>query len=271
MNRAARHVLLVLVCLVFGYPLIWMVLGAFKTQQTFFSDLWGLPQHWNWSNFSDAWSTGHIGRYLLNSIIVTGVSVLLVLGLGYPLAYAIARMRFRGNRLLLGLFAITLFVPIQLLLIPIYELEGQLGIVDTYWALILPYSAGALPFAVIFASTYLRSIPRELEEAAMLDGAHQGRILTQIMMPLSRPALATVVIFTFLNVWNEFVIALTVTQSDSVRTLPVGLLNFSQQFGITDYPQLFGALTMSALPIIAVFLLCQRQFIQGLVAGAVKL
>jgi raffinose/stachyose/melibiose transport system permease protein len=204
-------------------------------------------------------------------VVVTGSSVGLVLVLGYPLAYALARMRFPGNRAVLGIFAVTLFVPIQLLLIPIYELELQLGIVNTYWALILPYAAGALPFAVIFAATYLRSIPMELEEQAQIDGAGRGRILWRIMIPLSRPALATVVVFTFLNVWNEFVIALTVSQSDSVRTLPVGLLNFSQQFGTTNYPQLFAALTLSAAPVIGVFLLCQRQFIQGLVAGAVKL
>jgi raffinose/stachyose/melibiose transport system permease protein len=265
------HVALILICVIFAYPLVWMVLGAFKTQATFYSDLWGLPDHWVWSNFSTAWSVGHIGRYLLNSVVVTGSSVGLVLVLGYPLAYALARMRFPGNRAVLGIFAVTLFVPIQLLLIPIYELELQLGIVNTYWALILPYAAGALPFAVIFAATYLRSIPMELEEQAQIDGAGRGRILWRIMIPLSRPALATVVVFTFLNVWNEFVIALTVSQSDSVRTLPVGLLNFSQQFGTTNYPQLFAALTLSAAPVIGVFLLCQRQFIQGLVAGAVKL
>jgi raffinose/stachyose/melibiose transport system permease protein len=270
-RRPLVHVALVLVCVVFAYPLVWMVLGAFKTQGTFYSDLWGLPDSWHWSNFATAWTVGHIGRYLLNSVVVTGLSVLLVLLLGYPLAYALARMRFPGNRAVLGLFAVTLFVPIQLLLIPIYELELQLGIVNTYWALILPYAAGALPFAVIFASTYLRSIPMELEEQAEIDGASRGRILLRIMVPLSRPALATVVVFTFLNVWNEFVIALTVSQSDSVRTLPVGLLNFSQQFGTTNYPELFAALTLSAAPVIGVFLLCQRQFIQGLMAGAVKL
>jgi ABC-type glycerol-3-phosphate transport system permease component len=265
------HVALILICVVFAYPLVWMVLGAFKTQGTFYSDLWGLPDSWHWSNFSTAWSVGHIGRYLLNSVVVTGLSVILVLLLGYPLAYALARMRFPGNRAVLGLFAVTLFVPIQLLLIPIYELELNLNIVNTYWALILPYAAGALPFAVIFASTYLRSIPIELEEQAEIDGASRGRILVRIIVPLSRPALATVVVFTFLNVWNEFVIALTVSQSDSVRTLPVGLLNFSQQFGTTNYPELFAALTLSAAPVIGVFLLCQRQFIQGLVAGAVKI
>lgn len=171
---------------------------------------------------------------------------------------------------MLGLFAVTLFVPLQLLIIPLYELEDQLDIINTYLALILPYSAGALPFAVIFATTFLRTIPRDLDEAAKLDGCNLGQTFFRVITPLSRPAIATVVIMTFLNVWNEFVIALTMTQSDSVRTMPVGLLNFSQQFGQTDYPQLFAALTAATIPIFAVFVLTQKNFVRGLVDGAVK-
>lgn len=267
----ATHIGLIFVSVIFAYPLLWMVLGAFKTQGTFYTNLWGLPDQWQWSNFSDAWTVGRMGRYLLNSVIVSVSSVALVLILSYPMSYAIARLKFRGHSIVLGLFAITLFVPAQLLLVPLYALETQLGIVDTYWALILPYTASGLPFAVIFASTYLRTIPKELEEAAVIDGCNPGQVLLRIMLPISRPAFATLIVFTFLNVWNEFIIALTVTQSDTVRTLPVGLLNFSQQFGTTNYPELFAALTLSALPVTVVFLLCQRQFVRGLVAGAVKL
>lgn len=212
-----------------------------------------------------------MGRYLLNSVVVSVASVSLVLILSYPIAYAIARLKFRGNGVVLAVFAITLFIPGQLLIVPHFTLESDLGIINTYWALILPYVASGLPFAIIFATTYLRTIPIELEEAAIIDGCNPGQVLIKIMQPISRPAFATVIVFTFLNVWNEFVLALTVTQSDTVRTLPVGLLNFSQQFGTTNYPELFASLTLSAIPVVAVFLLCQRQFVRGLVAGAVKL
>ena len=265
------HAALIVISVVFAYPLVWMVLGAFKTQGSFYTNLWGLPTHWQWSNFSAAWTVGRMGRYLLNSVIVSVVSVGLVLFLSYPLAYAIARLKFIGHNVVLAMFAVTLFIPGQLLIVPLFALEADLGIIDTYWALILPYVASGLPFAVVFATTYLRTIPLELEEAAIIDGCNPGQVLVRIMLPISRPAFATLVVFTFLNVWNEFVLALTVTQSDSVRTLPVGLLNFSQQFGTTNYPQLFASLTLSAIPVVAVFLACQRQFVRGLIAGAVKL
>ncbi|MFE3261080.1 carbohydrate ABC transporter permease [Nocardia sp. NPDC059091] len=265
-----RAVVLILVCVLFAYPLIWMALGAFKTQSTFFANLWGLPSTWDFQNFIDAWSVGNIGRYLLNSIVVTGSSVLLVLVLSLPLSFALARTLFTGGKVIFGLFIITLFMPLQLLIIPMYELEANLGIINTYWGLILPYAAGALPFSVVFATSFFQGLPAELDEAARLDGCNIGQIFVQIFLPLSRPVIATIVILTFLNTWNEFILALTLTQSDSVRTIPVGLLNFSQQMGQTNYPQLFAALTMATIPIFVVFLLTQKQFISGLVEGAVK-
>ncbi|WP_328400410.1 carbohydrate ABC transporter permease [Nocardia sp. NBC_00403] len=265
-----RAVALILLCALFVYPLVWMVLGAFKTQSTFFANLWGLPSNWDFQNFFDAWSVGNIGRYLLNSVIVTGFSVLLVLVLSLPLSFALARTRFIGGKVIFGLFIITLFMPLQLLIIPMYELEANLGIINTYWGLILPYAAGALPFSVVFATSFFQGLPAELDEAARLDGCNLGQIFVWICLPLSRPAIATIVILTFLNTWNEFILALTLTQSDSVRTIPVGLLNFSQQMGQTNYPQLFAALTMATTPIFVVFLLTQKQFISGLVEGAVK-
>ncbi|MEV6432442.1 carbohydrate ABC transporter permease [Nocardia sp. NPDC051463] len=265
-----RAVALILLCVLFAYPLVWMALGAFKTQSTFFANLWGLPSTWDFQNFIDAWSVGNIGRYLLNSVVVTGSSVLLVLVLSLPLSFALARTRFIGGKVIFGLFIITLFMPLQMLIIPIYELEANLGIINTYWGLILPYAAGALPFSVAFATSFFQGLPAELDEAARLDGCNSGQIFVQICLPLSRPAIATIVVLTFLNTWNEFILALTLTQSDSVRTIPVGLLNFSQQMGQTNYPQLFAALTMATIPIFVVFLLTQKQFISGLVEGAVK-
>lgn len=265
-----RIVILAIICVIFAYPLVWMVLGAFKTQQTFFSNLWALPAAWNFDNFIQAWSVGNIGQYIVNSMVVSVSSVALVLVLSLPMSFALARVKFRGSRVVFGLFLITLFVPLQLLIIPLYELEANLGIINTYWALILPYAAGALPFAVVFATSFFRSLPMELDEAARLDGCNLGQTFVRVCLPLARPAVATVVILSFLNVWNEFIVALTLTQSDSVRTIPVGLLNFSQQMGQTNYPQLFAALTMATIPILVVFLLTQKQFISGLVEGAVK-
>lgn len=259
-----------LACIVSLYPLVWMIFGSLKSGSNFYTNLWGPPAHPAWHNYAAAWSQGDIGRYFFNSIFVTLATIVLVSVLGYLLAFGVARLRFRGSGVVIGVMAITLFVPIQLLLIPLYVLEVHIHLVDTRWALILPYTAGSLPFAALFLTAYLRSIPNEVEEAAMVDGCNRLRVLWHIILPLSRPAFATVVIFTFLNAWNEFLLALTLVQNNALRTLPVGLLNFSQSTGQTNYSDVFAALTVAVIPIIAVFVVFQRQFIEGLTAGAVN-
>lgn len=269
-RRAATYVLVLAVCAPFALPLLWMVVGAGKSSREFFDSLWGLPESYRWQTYVDAWTVGGIGGYTVNSVVVTAATLVGVVCLGFPLAYAIARLRFPGHRFVLGLFAASLFIPVQVFVISLFDLETSLGIVDTHAAMVLPYVASNLPFTVLFLTAFLRAVPLEIEEAAVLDGAGRFSIMVRIMVPLARPAFATVVVFTFLSVWNEFLIALTVTQSEDVRTLPVGLLTFSQQFGQTDYPQLFAALTLSAVPILVVFLLAQRQFMRGLTSGAVK-
>ncbi len=265
------HVILIGVALVFGYPLLWMVFGAGKRMADFFDDLWWVRLPYHWANFSDAWTTGSMGRFLLNSVIVTVASIGLNLVLVYPLAFAIARIRFPGHRVVHMIFAMCLFVPIQLMVIPLFSMSNAMGILDTYWALILPYTATTMPFSVVFVTAFLRSIPREIEEAATLDGASRVRIMLRIMVPLSAPAFATSVVFGFLHVWNEFLMALTLTRSPEVRTMPLGLLTFMQQQDQPDYARIFAALSISVIPVFAVFLACQRQFLGGLMAGAGKL
>ena len=270
-RRAGTHLLLLAVAVVFGYPLLWMLFGAGKTMSSFFDNLWWITTPYRWSNYLDVWTSGSIGRYLLNSVIVTSASIALNLALVYPLAFALARIRFLGHRVVHAIFAVCLFVPIQLMIIPLYSLESDLGLLDTYWGMILPYAATQMPFSVVFVTSYLRTIPRELEEAAALDGASRLRVLTTIMVPLSMPAFATAVIFGFLHVWNEFLVALTVTHSEGVRTIPLGLLTYMQQQGQPDYAKLFAALAISVVPILAVFVTFQRRFLSGLMAGATKL
>lgn len=271
LRRAGTHLLLLAAAIVFGYPMLWMLFGAGKTMGTFFSDLWWISTPYRWSNYAEVWTSGSIGRYLLNSVIVTSASIAVNLALVYPLAFALARIRFLGHRLVHAAFAVCLFVPIQLMIIPLYSLENDLGLLDTYWGLILPYAATQMPFSVVFVTSYLRTIPRELEEAATLDGCSRLRILTTMMVPLSMPAFATAVIFGFLHVWNEFLVALTVTHSPEVRTVPLGLLNFMQQQDQPDFAKIFAALAISVVPILAVFLTFQRKFLSGLTAGATKL
>jgi len=270
-GRFALYLALALSALIFGYPLLWMLIGAGKSMSDFFADLWWFVPPYRWSNFTEAWSAGSIGRYLANSVFVTAASIVLNLLVVYPLAYALARIRFQGHRLVYGLYAICLFVPVQLMVIPLFSLEKDLGLLDTYWGLILPYAATTMPFSVVFITAFFRTIPKELEEAATLDGASRFTILVRIMVPLSVPAFATSVVFGFLHTWNEFLLALTLTHSPEVRTLPLGLLNFLQQQDQPDYAKLFAALAISIVPVLAVFVVSQRQFLSGLMAGATKL
>lgn len=270
-GRVAKHTALLVVTVIFGYPLLWMLIGAGKTMQGFFAHMWWFSSPYHWANFAEAWDVGSVGRYLFNSVTVTLASIALNLVVVYPLAFALARMRFRGQKPIYGIYAICLFVPVQLMVIPLFSLEKNLHLLDTYLGLILPYAATTMPFSVVFITAFFRTIPRELEEAATLDGASRLRIMTQIMMPLSLPAFATAVVFGFLHTWNEFLIALTLTHSSDVRTLPLGLLNFMQQQDQPDYATLFAALAISIVPVLAVFLVFQRQFLTGLMAGATKL
>jgi ABC-type glycerol-3-phosphate transport system permease component len=182
--RIGLYGTLAVVTLVFGYPLLWMLFGAGKTMQTFFYHLWWVASPYHWSNFIDVWTKGHVGRYLLNSALVTIASIALNLVLVYPLSYAVARMRFLGHKAVLGIFAICLFVPVQLMVIPLFSLENGFHILDSYWALILPYTAMTMPFSVVFVTSFLRTIPQEIEEAATIDGCSRLRIMVRIMMPL---------------------------------------------------------------------------------------
>jgi raffinose/stachyose/melibiose transport system permease protein len=265
-----RHAALIAASIVFGYPILWMIFGALKSPDRFYRNIWGPDRHLVWANFTDAWSTGHLGVYYLNSVIVTGTVIAIVLVLVYPLSYAIARLQFPGSRTVLGMFAVCLFVPFGFTIIPLFDLVYELHLYNTYFALILPAVSAHMPFAVIFTTAYLRAIPKEIDEAAAIDGAGPWRTMASIAVPVSRPAFATIVVVTFLGVWNDLLLPLTVTQSESVRTLPVGLINFRQATGQLEYPSLFAALTVSAVPIVAVFLLCQRQFLTGMMAGALK-
>lgn len=268
-NPILRLLVLSALTIVFTYPFVWMVLSSLKTPETFFTAFFALPETLNFQNYAEAWSSGMAG-YLFNSIVVTSGTVALVLVLCLPLAYALARLQFPGRRVIFAGFLIVLFVPMPLAIIPLYELVAKLGLINTYAAMILPYAAGALPFAVVFTTAYFRTLPLELDEAATLDGANPGQAFFHVALPLARPAIATVVILTFFGAWNELLVALTLTQSASVRTIPVGLLSFSPAYGVADFPQMFAALTIATLPVFIVFVIFQRQFIAGLVQGVFK-
>ncbi len=271
MKRAAgawlRDGLFALLALVFMLPLIWTVIGSFRGASTLRVEPWGLPETLDWGNYVAAWE-GRIGLYLLNSTIVTVASVVLIVVLSAPAAYAFARMRFSGAGLALGFILTGLLIPAHAVLIPLYELNSALGVGD-YLALIGPYVAFGLPLSVLLMRAYFVEVPGELMEAAIIDGAGHLRILWSIFMPIARPAVATVAIFQAAWVWNELPFALVFIKESAHLTLPVGLLNFQGEH-IANWGAILAGVTIAVIPLMVLYLVFQRHIVRGLTAGAVK-
>jgi raffinose/stachyose/melibiose transport system permease protein len=255
--------------LVFFLPMIWMVLSSFKSNSELFAGPFSLPSAFDFGRWAEAWQVGGIGGYALNSALVTGASVLLILVLGSAAAFAFSRFAFRGRGLLAGLLGLGLLLPLQSYFIAQSTMFTDLGLTDTRWALIVPYTAMGLPLAVYLLKVYLDALPAELFDAARVDGAGDLRIYLQIAVPLLRPGIATVAVFSALSCWNEFLLALLYIQDESLKTIPTGLLAFSSRY-VTDYGLLFSALSIITLPMIVIYMVFNRQVVAGITAGSLK-
>lgn len=261
-------VLLVFVAVIL-IPLVAILLNSVKTQSEFYLDPWSLPAIPQWGNYVEAWTQAYIPSFMLNSLIVAGATTLLTLAAASLAGFAFARFSFRGNRFLFGAFVLLMIVPAPASIIPLYVIVYELGLMDTYWALILPYAAGSLPLAVYLMRSTFISIPSELIDAARADGCSHLKAFVRVVMPLSGPGLATAGILTFVNAWNEFLLALIFIHEQSLMTLPLGLQTFIYQYHV-EWPLYFAGLTTAIMPLIIVYVIFQRQFVRGLTAGAVR-
>jgi raffinose/stachyose/melibiose transport system permease protein len=262
-------VALLVVALVFFFPMIWMVMSSFKTNSAIFSAPFAPPETIDLSRWVEAWTVGNLGQYALNSAIVTAASVTLILLLGAAAAYALSRYRFPGRGVVLSLFALGLILPLQSYFIAQSSIFTQLGLTDTRLALIIPYGAMGLSLAIYLLKVYLDALPEELFEAARIDGASDRQLFTSLALPLLRPGIATVAIFSALAAWNEFLLALLYIQDDALKTIPTGLLAFSTRY-VTDYSLLFSALSIVTIPMIIIYVVFNRQIVEGITAGSVK-
>ena len=261
--------LLAVLAIVFFFPMVWMILSSFKTDQAIFASPFALPTSIDLGVWAEAWEVGNLGAYAVNSAIVTGASVLAILLIASAAAFAFSRYRFRGRSMAMGLFALGLLLPLQSYFIAQSNLFTELAITDTRWALIIPYTAMGLPLAVYLLKVYLDALPEELFDAARIDGAGDLRVFRSLAMPLLRPGLATVGIFSALAAWNEFLLALLYIQDDDLKTIPTGLLAFSSRYQ-TDYSLLFAALSIVTLPMIVIYVAFNRHIVDGITAGSVK-
>lgn len=251
------------------YPLYWLITSAFKTNEEFFSQPYSFPTNFAFDNIIRAWEVADLGRAMLNSTIVTVSATVLTVFLGALTAYVLARFAFRLKAFLMVFFLLGMLIPIHSTLVPLFTMMNQVGLLNTYWALILPYTAFELPIAIFLTVAYMSSIPKELEEAAVIDGSGYWGVFFRIMLPLSVPALSTVAILSFLRYWNEFVFALVFINDSSLKTLPLSLAIFSDGFS-TDYALTMAAMTVAVIPTIIMYLIFQEQIMKGMVAGSVK-
>jgi raffinose/stachyose/melibiose transport system permease protein len=269
-SNAVRYLLLSCFAVVILYPFVLMIFGSLKSQTAFLANPVSLPTTFDLSNYQFAWNEAHIPKFAFNSLIVATGTVFLTLVSGSMAAFALSRIRFRGRIWIYSAFVALLTIPVQIYIIPLYVLVVRAHLSNSLFGLILPYTAGSLPLAVFLLKTYFDQLPSELIDAARLDGCDNRMILLKVVLPLSRPVLSTVTIFTFVQSWNEFFLALVFIHNPDLQTLPLGLQAFFVNQYETQFPQLFATLALSIAPVVMVYLFLQKQFIAGLTAGAVK-
>lgn len=267
---ALRVVLLTLGAAVMVLPFAWMLSTSLKPDSLVLEippQL--LPHHATTANYTGAWTSNEFGRYFFNSLVVALGTTVAAVFLSAMMAYAFARFVFPGRGLLFGLLLIGLMVPAMMLLIPQFLLAKNLLLLNSLWGLVVFYTGGNLALNTFLLRAFFADIPRELEEAMVVDGAGPWKRFWRLILPLSRPALATVAIFTFLGSWDEFVWALTIINDPSKRTLPIAIALFQGQHA-TSWGLVFAASAIAVAPVILVFAIFQRQFVSGLATGAVK-
>lgn len=243
-------------------PVAWMVLSSLKTTRELFSNPFGLPQNPQWNHFSEAWQKG-IADFIVNSVFVTATSVILIVLIAGMAAYALARLRFVGRTAIYALLIAGYAIPIHIILVPLYQTLNSLGWLNTYHGLIGPYVAMGIPFSVLVLYAFFLEFPKDVEDAAQLDGCSLWQMLWYVVLPLSRTGLASVAIFQTVFVWNEFLLALIIIRDDRLKTITLGLMTFQGQWA-TNWPLMLAALTVASLPLLLVYLLLQRQFINSL-------
>ncbi|MGM1045725.1 raffinose/stachyose/melibiose transport system permease protein [Paenibacillus uliginis N3/975] len=252
------------------YPLLWLLIYSLKTNEEILSgSFFSLPAAPQWNNFTDAVNSGNYFRYLLNSFFVTSITMAGVLLLSSLASFAISRFRWKYGQMVLLVFLIGMMIPLQATLLPLMIIFKNLSILNTHLSIILPYIAFQTPIAVFILSGFMKSIPHEIEESAVIDGAGIFRIFRSIILPISVPPMMTVSILTFINIWNEYILAATFISAEKLKTLPFGVNSFVSQYSV-NYGAIGAFLVLGALPVILIYFLLADKITKGMVSGAVK-
>lgn len=261
--------ILILFSVLFLYPILWLVINSFKTNAELFSSPWSLPGSLSLENYYKAFTEGNIGRYFVNSVIVTGAVVIVATVLSAMAAYGLTRLRWRLSKLVLGLFLLGLSIPMHAAVVPLFAMFNKLQIVNTYLAVIIPHVVFAMPIAILILTSFFNTIPHEVEEAAVMDGCSIWGVFFKIICPMAVPSLVTVAVITFINAWNDLLLPQIFLSDPEMMTLPVGLTAFQGRYS-TDYVAMIAAVVITIIPTIVVYSLLHKKIISGMTAGAVK-
>ncbi|MBW7477624.1 carbohydrate ABC transporter permease [Paenibacillus oenotherae] len=268
--KAAVFVILSVLFVTQLYPLLWLLIYSLKNNEEILSgSFFSLPASPQWNNFTDAIASGNYFKYLANSLLVTTVTMLGVLLLSALASFAISRFKWRYGGAVMVLFLVGMMIPMQATLLPLMIIFKNIDILNTHLSIILPYIAFQTPIAVFILSGFMRSIPHEIEESAIVDGAGVFRIFRSIILPVSVPPMMTVCILTFINIWNEYIMASTFISSEGLKTLPFGVYSFVSQYSV-NYGAIGAFLVLGALPVVIIYFLLADKITKGMVAGAVK-
>lgn len=287
-NRAERiyklfiYLVLGLLAVLILIPVVWVMVASVKETIEHYGSPWALPTHIHWQNFVDAWTKANMGGYMLHSVTITAMALGILLVVALPASYCLARFKFVGNKLLNTCFMAGLFINVNYIVVPIYLMLsdadkwckttlGQAMLLNNHFVVAIVYAATALPFTIYLLSSYFATLPHDFEEAAYIDGAGYWRTMLQVIFPMAKPSIITVILFNFLSFWNEYIIIKTLVTNRDQWTLPAGLLNLMQaQQSAAEYGPMYAGLVLVMLPVLGLYICVQKNLTKGMTVGGLK-
>lgn len=263
-------------------PVAWVFVASIKENSEFYGSPWALPKGFHFQNFTDAWETANMGSYMLNSVFVTVLGILLLIVIALPAAYVLSRFKFKSQKIWNVMFMAGLFINVNYIVVPIFLMlnnaDGKLRqwfgepfFLNNLFILALVYASTALPFTIYLLSGYFKSLAKDYEEAAYVDGAGYWRTMIQVIMPMAKPSIVTVILFNFLAFWNEYIISMTLLTRPEIKTLPVGLMNLmAAQKSAVQYGQMYAGLVIVMIPTLILYICVQKKLTQGMTLGGLK-
>lgn len=268
-SRIAIYIVVVFFLVITLYPILWMISGSLKTENEFYKNIWGLAKIPQFINYVHAWKKADLAPKFLNSVLTTGAFLCILIPINCCAGYAIARVNFKGKKVIFYFILMGIMMPAGVLAMPTFTIVNEMGLLNTRTGLVLVYTGQAISFGTFIMRGFFISLPKSLEEAAMIDGCSRFKCFIKIILPLAIPGITTQVIFSGLANWNEYLRANLLIRSSRLQTIPLGMATFANQDNI-NYPEMYSALVLATIPVVVLYLLAQKTFIKGVTSGAVK-